>query len=263
MTFGPPQPPQDPAAPPTERSTGLRLPVARPIVTYVLLVVLVLVFVADYYLLTDSLGRRIVYAYGAQANEYVAAGQYWRLLTSVFLHAGITHLAFNGYALFVLGRDIEGIYGSLWFTVLYFLSGLAGSVAWYVLGDPVPSLGASGAIFGLFGAEAAFFLRNREMFGQLGRQRLRSIVMLLVINLVIGFAIPNINYIAHLGGLAAGFLVGLGLAPTYALGWSQEAFEPTPRLVDTRTTLQRITFALLAVVILLGLVLVGNQRWAG
>jgi rhomboid protease GluP len=261
MTFNSPQAPQDQPAP-TEQRPGLRLPLARPIVTYVLLGILVLIFIADL-VLTQLFGDRIVFILGAQWNQDVGAGWYWQLLTATFLHAGLTHLAFNGYALYVLGRDIESLYGSLWFTVLYFLAGLAGSAAWYVFGSADPSVGASGAIFGLMGAEAAFFLRNRGLFGSFARQRLRNVLVLLVINFIIGFTIPNINYVAHLGGLVAGFLVGLVLTPSYVVGWSQDGSGQTPRLVDTRTNGQRLFISALTLLILVGVVLVGNQRWAG
>lgn len=262
MTFNTSHSPEEEAFTPQQRSTRISVPVAQPRVTYILLVLLLLLFVADL-VITEVTGRRWVFLLGAQWNEAVAAGWYWQLFTATFLHAGLTHLAFNCYALFILGRDIEGLYGPLWFTILYLLSGLAGSVAWYVLGSSDPSVGASGAIFGLFGAQAAFFLRNRQLFGALGRQRLTNVAVLLVINLVLGFTIPNINYIAHLGGLAAGFLLGLIFAPHYAVEWSYEGLGPVQRLVDSRANQQRWVALVATVIILLALVVVGNQRWAG
>ncbi len=267
MSYGPPQLPSGEHAPeqspaPGGPGSGVRLPLARPVVTYVLLGILVLVFVADA-VLTQVTGQRIVFLLGAQWNELVAAGQYWQLLTAIFLHAGLTHLAFNAYALFILGRDIESLYGSLWFTVVYLLAGLGGSVAWYLLGSSDPSVGASGAIFGLMGAEAAFFVRNQQLFGAFGRQRLKNVAVLLAINFVLGFTIPNVNYIAHLGGLVTGFLVGLVLAPRYEVDWSQNGYGTAPRLVDAHTTRQRLFVTALTLLILLGLVIVGNRRWAG
>lgn len=262
MTPDPHGSPRDDIAAPQQQSGGVSVPIARPRATFVLLGLLLVVFVADL-LITQSTGRRWVFILGAQWNEAVAAGWYWQLLTAIFLHAGLTHLAFNCYALFVLGRDIEGLYGWLWFTVIYFVSGLAGSLAWYLLGTSEPSVGASGAIFGLIGAEAAFFLRNRELFGAFGRQRLTNVVVLLVINLLIGFTIPNINYIAHLGGLVGGFLMGLVLAPHYSVGWSYGDVAPGQRLVDSTANRQRWLGLLIAVIVLLALLMVANQRWAG
>ena len=262
---------QDQSAAPQTRSVGLRLPLAKPVVTYVLLGIILLVFVGEL-VLNQLSGKDVVLAFGAQWNQDVAAGWYWQLLTSTFLHAGLSHLAFNCYALYIIGKDSEALYGSLWFTVIYFLSALAGSLTWYVLGGQDPSVGASGAIFGLIGAEAAFFVRNRRLFGAYGQQRLRNVVILIVINVALSFAVPNINILAHFGGLTAGFLVGLFLAPSYEVKWYQEGYpDPRqgsslgasgPRVVDTRSNRDRILIIALTVIILIGLLLVGNQRWA-
>jgi len=245
-----------------QQSRGVRLPFSRPIVTYVLLGAIILVFIADI-VFQQLTGSPVVAYLGAQVNSWVGAGEYWRLLASVFLHAGLTHLAFNGWALYSLGRDIESFYAPLWFTAIYFISGLAGSIAWYVLGSDSPSVGASGAIFGLIGAEVAYFVRNRQLFGAFGRQRLGNLAVLIGINLVFGFTVPNINNYAHIGGLIAGFLLGLALAPGYTVEWSLYGSAPTGTLVDSRPQGLRVLIVLLALAVLLGLTLVGNQRWAG
>lgn len=246
---------------PAAQQTGLRLPLAKPVVTYVLLGLIIIIFVADY-LLAQLSGRRTLFEFGAQSNPYIAVGQQWRLFTSVFLHAGLTHLLFNAYALFILGRDVEAFYGHKWFLAIYLVAGLAGSVAWYILGDEVPSVGASGAIFGLIGAEAAFYVRNRRLFGQFGRQRLGNLAVLIGINLVFGFTIPNINNIAHLGGLVAGFLLGYLLAPSFKVGYRDDDFNAVRQLIDERTTGMRVLVILAAIILLIALVLAGNQRWA-
>jgi rhomboid protease GluP len=248
---------EPPAAP---QQAGLRLPLSKPVITYVLLGIIIVMFVADY-AITQFAGERIVFFFGAQWNELVAQGWYWQLFTSIFLHSGLTHLLFNSYALFILGRDVEAFYSPKWFLVIYLLSGLAGSVAWYVLGDPVPSVGASGAIFGLIGAEAAFFVRNRKLFGQFGRQRLGNLAVLIAINLVFGFTIPNINNIAHLGGLAGGFLLGYFIAPAFSMGYRDGALFGERELVDNRTRAQRLWVIAVSVTVLIALVLIGNQRW--
>ncbi len=256
MSYSPPEAPQSNVETPP-RETGLRLPIARPVMTYILLAAIVVATGLE--ILLQRNPNIIV---GAQVNPEVAQGAYWQLFTSMFLHAGWTHLLFNGYALYILGRDTEGFYGSAAFIAIYLISGLAGSAAFYLFGDAVQSVGASGAIFGLIGAEAAFFLRNRQLFGTFARDRLKNVAVLLVINLVITFTIPNINAYAHLGGLVAGFLLGFGLAPTYSVGWSQDVFTPVRRLIDSRTNAQRAIMLLAAVVVLLCVILLGNQRWA-
>lgn len=256
MSYDPSSTPQNSSEAPQPRSTGLRLPLARPVMTYVLLGLIVVATGIEI-----LLQRNPYEIIGAQENAKVAAGQYWLLLSSMFLHAGWAHLAFNAYALYILGRDTESFYGSAAFTAIYFVSGLAGSAGFYLFGDTAPSVGASGAIFGLIGAEAAFFVRNRELFGAFGRARLKNVAALLAINLVITFTIPNINMYAHLGGLVVGFLLGLGLSPSYTIGWSQDPASPVRRLIDSRTNIQRVVMVLVAAVVVLGLVALGNQRW--
>lgn len=135
----------------------------------------------------------------------VAGGEYYRLLTAMFLHAGIFHLLMNMWALLVLGRNLEYALGPVRFLALYLLSGLGGSVAVYWFADPHRlTVGASGAIFGLF---AAFFVVLRR----LGRDT-SAIVPVLVLNLIITFVVPGISIAGHLGGLVSGAAVGIGLA---------------------------------------------------
>jgi rhomboid protease GluP len=245
-------------------SQGARLPLARPIVTNILLGAIVLVFVLETVAsgldpINTDIGAAV--NLGAQVNVYVAMGQYWRLFAALFLHFGIMHLVFNGWALFSLGREVEALYGSPRFTIIYFLTGLFGNVAFYCLGGPfVPSAGASGAIFGLVGAEIAFFYRNRRLLGGLSQQRLRTLFILVGINLVFGFTVTGINNIAHLGGLVSGLLLGLGLAPHYSVRW--EGLMPAPRLVDGNPASWRVIAPLIGFVLLLAGVRLGDQRWA-
>jgi rhomboid protease GluP len=263
MSYQSPSPQEHPADvnPTAPAHVSIRLPLSRPIATYVLLALIVVVFVADF-ILEQLTGQPILFYLGAQVNSWVGAGEYWRLLSAIFLHGGLMHLAFNSWALYSLGRDIESFYGLLWFTVLFFISGLAGNIAWYVFGTDVPSIGASGAIFGLIGAEVAYFVRNRQLFGAFGRQRLGNLAILIGINLVFGFTVPNINNFAHLGGLTAGFLLGLGLSPGYTITASQEGYALSHRLVDTQSQRVRVLVVLLALIVLFALFLIGNQRWA-
>jgi membrane associated rhomboid family serine protease len=135
----------------------------------------------------------------------VAVGEYYRLLTAAFLHAGIFHLAMNMFALAMLGPTLESALGRSRFLALYMLSALGGSTLSFLLSAPNQlGVGASGAIFGLFGA---YYVVVRRLGGET-----RSIVMLLVINLVITFTIPIIDWRAHLGGLLTGALVAAALA---------------------------------------------------
>jgi membrane associated rhomboid family serine protease len=135
----------------------------------------------------------------------VAEGQYYRLLTSAFLHAGVLHILFNMFALAQIGPILEQALGRLRYLALYLLSALGGSVAAFLLAPPnQPSVGASGAIFGLFGA---YYVVVRRLGGETG-----PIVALLVINLVITFSVPQIDWRAHIGGLVTGALLAAAFA---------------------------------------------------
>lgn len=139
----------------------------------------------------------------------VAAGQYVRLITAIFLHGGFLHLGMNMYMLMVMGRDLEHALGRVRYLALFLLAGLGGSTASYFFnGVDVPSVGASGAIFGLF---AAIF-----MFGRERGLDTQSIVAIVGLNLVIGFVVPGIDWHAHVGGLLAGGVAGWALLPQRA-----------------------------------------------
>ncbi|MEU5793326.1 rhomboid family intramembrane serine protease [Streptomyces lavendulae] len=135
----------------------------------------------------------------------IAQGQYYRLLTAMFLHAGFTHLLFNMLSLWWIGGPLEAALGRARYLALYAVSGLAGSALTYLLAAPnAPSLGASGAIFGLFGATGVLMRRlNYDM---------RPLFALLVINLIITFTPGfNIAWQAHVGGLVAGVVTGYAM----------------------------------------------------
>ena len=135
----------------------------------------------------------------------VAHGEYYRLLTSAFMHGGVLHIAFNMYALYLFGPPLEAALGRVRFLALYLLAALGGSALSYSFAVPnQPSLGASGAIFGLLGAYLVVSRRfGRDTSGVLG---------LLAINFVLGFVLPNIDWRAHLGGLITGVLCAAALA---------------------------------------------------
>ncbi|MET8247440.1 rhomboid family intramembrane serine protease [Streptomyces sp. NPDC005202] len=134
----------------------------------------------------------------------VADGEWYRLVTSMFTHEAVWHIAFNMLSLWWLGGPLEAALGRLRYLALYFVSGLAGGALTYLLASPSQaSLGASGAIFGLFGATAVLMRRlNYDM---------RPIIALLVINLIFTFGWSNIAWQAHIGGLVAGVVVGYAM----------------------------------------------------
>lgn len=150
-------------------------------------------------------GRSRLYDDFALIPAYVGQGEWWRLVSSMFLHYGIVHIAFNMWALLVIGAPLENMLGRLRFSVLYFLSGIGGSVLSVAVGNVVtPAAGASGAIFGLFGA---FFVILRRRNLDTG-----AIAGLIAINLVITFTFANIDWEGHVGGLVVGAVIAVVFA---------------------------------------------------
>ena len=199
---------------PCEASTS------RPVVTWTLLGVNVLLWLVMEGT-GDSEEPEVLRRYGAMFGPLIAEGEYWRLFTAMFLHIGFMHLLFNGAALLILGRMAEQVYGHVGFAVIYVIAGLSGGVASYMVINPITTgAGASGAIFGILGALAAYLLAKRGVLGEIGRQFLSWVLIITAINLVFGFAMPEIDNWAHMGGLAAGFLLGLAFAPRYIVAHS-------------------------------------------
>jgi rhomboid protease GluP len=213
-----PAPGLGPPAPPRMVSVPIR-PVSRPRATWAILGAIGLMYVVSC-LLSGSLVQpslAALIALGAKENSLIAGGELWRLVAATFLHGNLIHIFFNGYALYALGPENERIYGTLRFLAIYFLAGVGGSVVSYLF-SPAPSVGASGAIFGLMGSLGVFFFLNRQVLGQSGRAMVQNIVTIGMINLLIGFASPGvIDNFGHLGGLVAGLVAGFALAPRLAL----------------------------------------------
>ena len=221
------QPPDEaPAAPPIveeaaapPRRVQLSLPLSQPRAVYVLLAINMLMYGVSVLLATRVGWQNALFFLGAKENEAINAGQWWRLLTPMVLHGNVTHLLFNSWALYVLGTEAERVYGTPRFLALYLLAGLAGSIASYVFNPDALSVGASGAIFGLLGALAAFSYTSRSFIGsEASKMQLGQMATLAAINLGFGF-LPgtNIDNSAHIGGLVVGGIVGLALAPRYVI----------------------------------------------
>jgi rhomboid protease GluP len=223
----------------------VRLPKSRPAVTYVLMGFSIFLYALQY--LSQSLfnGNDILFLWGGKINVYILQGELWRLITPVFLHGSILHIAFNMYALFLFGPELERAYGHARFLVLYLLGGFAGNVLSFALSSAA-SLGSSTAIFGLVSAEAVFVYQNRKIIGQRTRSILINLLVIVVINLALGFA-PGamIDNWGHLGGLLGGALFAWLAGPK----WGIEGLPPEFKIVDRRplTQVQIGVIAVLAV----------------
>lgn len=184
--------------------TGSRRTSSVPPVTRAVIAIAVAIFVLGMF--SESFDQRVFNMF-AQANFLVERGEWWRIFTPVLLHASLMHILFNMWALWVLGPQIERGVGSLPFLGLFIASAGMGGVMFFYFGEPGSvAVGASGAIFGLFGIWLNWAFRRRNTMS--GRAMLRQIGFLLLINAAIPFMIPGIAWEAHLGGLIAGFAIG-------------------------------------------------------
>jgi len=238
MSFDQSTPPQPN---PAGQVVNVATPTVKPIVTYVLLGLTVFVFILQSALKLVT-GYDLLFIYGGKINEAILTGELWRLLTPALLHSSILHIAFNMYALFILGRRLESIHGHWRFLMLYLLSGFGGNVLSFVLSS-YPSLGSSTAIFGLLAAEGVFIFQNRRLFGQRSQAMLSNVLVILFINLLIGFSPgTNIDNFGHLGGLLAGFMFASLGGPK----WVVEGVAPFVSINDSRKK-NEVIFAFLVV----------------
>lgn len=176
------------------------------IVTLVLMGINIGVFLLTAFISGDifDIDSKVLLVFGAKVNILIEHGQIWRLLTCAFLHGGLIHIACNMYSLFVIGPEIEQIYGSIRYLGIYFISCITASLFSYFM-SPYLSVGASGAIFGLMGALLAFAIKERK---RINKKYLSSLLQVMAVNLFIGFSISNIDNFAHFGGLIGGIFTG-------------------------------------------------------
>jgi rhomboid protease GluP len=173
----------------------------KPFFTYLFIAVQLIMF-AILEMNGGSKDPQTLIEYGAKYNPLIIEGEWWRLITPIFLHIGLLHLLMNTLALYYLGSAVERIFGRMRFVFIYMMSGITGSFASYIFTSNL-SAGASGAIFGCFGALLYFgVLFPKIFFRTMGV----NIIAVILLNLAFGFTIPGIDNAGHLGGLAGGFL---------------------------------------------------------
>ena len=212
----------------------LHIPVVRPTITYILVGVMVALFLLR--AVSPELDSQLIECCANNGEKVLLQGEYLRLFTSIFLHASVftpfgdyslgnsLHLVFNAYLLYLVGTSIEPYFGHARFKIIFALAGITGSIVSVALSDlSTYSLGASGAVFGLIGAEAVFIYRHQKLLGARGKARLRWLISLGVINLIIGAASSlglgamRIDNWAHIGGLAGGLILTWFIGPDLTL----------------------------------------------
>jgi len=222
---------QPQAATPAGRVT-VSLPTSTPWVTYTIIGITVVVYLlqvaSDMFIGPSPIGINWLEYLGAKFNDFIRAGQLWRFFTPMLLHGSLLHIGFNMYALYAFGIGLEQRLGRRRFFLLYVLSGFAGNVMSFLFTSGY-SIGASGAIFGLIGAEGVFLYQNRKLFGTQAMKAMQNVIFVVAFNLILGLQ-PHIDNWGHIGGLTGGLIFSWFAGPL----WRVEGITPALRLVDER-----------------------------
>ena len=183
----------------------------KPIMTYILIGINTILFVLMYILGNGSDDALTLLKFGASYPDFIRAGEYYRLLTSAFLHIGFLHFLFNNYALYVIGSQLESFFGKTKYLIIYLGSAIFGNLMSLLFTNSI-SAGASGAIFGLLGALLYFGYHYRVY---LGNMMTSQIIPVLILNFLLGFMIKGIDLASHIGGFIGGLLLLWALGVTY------------------------------------------------
>jgi rhomboid protease GluP len=219
------------------------MPSLVPMATYAILGFTVLIYLLQMASKAMLNGDDLPLMLGARVTELILEGQWWRLITPVFLHGSVTHIFFNMYALLSLGSLLERHFGHGRFVLLYFLGAFAGNVFSFLLTEGY-SVGASTAVFGLVAAEVIFFYQNRKLFGSQAKQAIGNAAFIIGVNLFIGLA-PGIDNWGHVGGLLGGAIFAWFAGPR----WQVVGLFPDFHLQDLRESREVLSGAGVALLI--------------
>jgi rhomboid protease GluP len=173
-----------------------------PVVSFIIAIQIILYLVTELPIFPNAL----LFERLAGINLYIWNGEWWRLITPIFMHSGFSHILFNSFSLILFGPGLERILGKFKFIAIYLITGISANIATLLI-EPVTYIhvGASGAIFGLFGMYMSLALFRKHLLSSGNRQ---LIITIAVISIIMTFLQPNINIIAHLFGFLSGFLIG-------------------------------------------------------
>ena len=193
-----------------QKTSNFKVKYKESLVTYILICVNILIFIITAFLSKSiyNINSYTLIELGAKVNVLINNGQPWRLITCTFLHGGLAHIAFNMYALKIIGSEVEYVYGKIKYIVIYLISSLGGSIFSYLFNANSISVGASGAIFGLLGAMIIFGIRHKN---KIGKAYIINLFKVLLINIFIGVTLSNIDNGAHIGGLIFGCISALAV----------------------------------------------------
>ncbi len=180
-------------------------------ITYILIAINIFVYLFSSYYSGDiaNMNSETLIEMGALVGQYtVEYKEWWRLFTAMFLHAGMTHILMNMFSLYLIGRGVEVYFQKKAYLSMYLFSGLIGGLVSLYMHPLGLGVGASGAIFGVFGALAGFFLAHRDKIAQQSKTFMKDFGIVLGLNLVLGLSIESIDVSAHIGGLVIGMIGG-------------------------------------------------------
>lgn len=253
----------------------VRRPTARPVVTYTILGITIITYLLQeatgvglfqepflalgqmvfgssvfQQLLEQGWSSDLLILLGGKISPLIQIGQFWRLITPVLLHASLTHIAFNMYALFSLGPILEAYYGHWRFLMLYLLAGLGGNILSFLMSPgTVPSVGASTSLFGLITAWGIFIYLNRSILGPQARAMLNNVIVIVLVNLALGLT-GSIDNWGHLGGLITGLAFSWFAGPRLEIAYNYPEYE----LVDQRSSAMVWMVGSVLFVLLVGIV---------
>jgi len=187
-------------------------------ITYSLIAINIVVYLFSAFFSQDfiNMNSEVLVKMGALFGPItVLGGEWWRLLTAMFLHGSMTHLLMNMFSLYLIGRGVEEYFNTTSYVLLYLFSGLLGGLASLYMHPASVGVGASGAIFGIFGAMGGFFIAHRNKIEAHTKAFMKEFAIIIGINLVLGFSIPSVDVSAHVGGLIIGFIGGYVISKNF------------------------------------------------
>lgn len=191
-----------------------KIPKYKPILTKFLIILISIMFIIEIYF-TAHYGEKGIIILGAKWNPGITNGEYWRFFTCALLHGGLMHLFLNLAGLYIFGRELESIFGSLRYLLICFLTSWGSTLTSYAFSSGT-AIGASGIVFGIIGSLIAFYFTQKgKVTG--ADYKFKSMYTLVIINLILGFMMPRIDNSAHIGGIATGLLSGWLFSPKYEI----------------------------------------------
>lgn len=197
-----------------------RIPKYMPLLTKLITTSIIFMYIVEI-VFNALFSEQALILLGAKWNQGITNGEYWRFITPTFLHGNLIHLFLNLFALHLFANELESIYGTPRFLVIFLLTSWGAILASYTFSQGL-AIGASGALFGIIGGLITFFFRQREKISG-AHLKFKTMYTLVFINIIFGMLIPRVDNAAHIGGLITGLLLGWFISPEYTIEKDNEA----------------------------------------